>query len=438
VPAWEDVLGRMKESGQRVVDDGLTVGMVLGIVRGGERHVLTFGETELGSGKAPDAESIYEIGSVSKVFTGILLADAVARDLVSLEDEVEGLIGEDFKMRQFEDEPIQLWHLSTHTSGLPRMPANFRPANAADPYADYTIEQMYSALKRYRLRRAPGEKYAYSNLGVGLLGNLLVQANETEGGYGELLQSRISRPLGLEHTATVLTPWMKEHLVPGYDVDRNPAANWTLTSFAGAGGIRSNVNDMLTFAEACLHPDESQLAEALNLSMEIRYRDENGTSLGLGWHAASNGKTRWHNEQTGGYHTFFAIWPAGDVGVIMLSNSSSGLLDRWADSAVLLMMGREPHKLAYKKPIPVDPVECEQLVGEYKMGVMSKLTVSLRDGRMYAQMSFQSELRIYPLAPDQFFYRAVEAELIFQRDETGAVVGVHIEQGGTTTKGKRL
>jgi len=437
-PEWESVLERMTESGQQIVDDGLTVGMVLGIVRGGERHVLAFGETELGSGEAPDAESIYEIGSVSKVFTGIMLADAVTRDLVKLDDSVEELVGGDFELKQFEDQPIQLWHLSTHTSGLPRMPGNFHPANAEDPYADYSLEQMQEALTRYELRRAPGETYAYSNLGVGWLGNLLVQVNEQEDGYAGLLRQRIAEPLGLEHTSTELSPWMSEHLVPGYDADQNPKANWTLTAFAGAGGIRSNANDMLSFAEACLHPDEGPLAAALKLSMEIRHREDRGPRIGLGWHAASNEKTRWHNGQTGGYHTFFAIWPEGDVGVVLLSNTSNGLMDLWADSAVLLMMGREPHELSYKKPIPVDPVICEQVAGEYKMGLMSKLTVSLRDGRMYAQMSFQPELRIYPSETDRFFYRAVEAELVFKRDESGAVIGVEIEQGGATTKGKRL
>ena len=437
LPAWEGVLERLTQSGQRVVEDGLTVGMVIGIVRGGERQVLAFGETKLDSGKAPDAESIYEIGSVSKVFTGILLADAAVRDLVKLEDNVQGLIGGDFKFKQFEDKPIQLWHLSTHTSGLPRMPGNFRPANADDPYADYTLEQMYSALQGYKLRRAPGEMYAYSNLGVGLLGNLLVQANEQSGGYGGLLKQRIAGPLGLEHTRTELTPWMIEHLVPGYDVDQNPASNWTLTTFAGAGGIRSNVNDMLSFAEACLDPDAGPLADALKLSMEVRHRDRSGTRIGLGWHAASNEKTRWHNGQTGGYHTYFAIWPEGNVGVVMLSNTTSGLMDLWADGALLLMMGHEPRELTYKQPIAVDPLVCEELVGDYKMGLLSKLSVSLRAGRMYAQMTFQPELRIYPSGPDRFFYRAVEAELVFQRDESGAVVGVNIEQGGVTTKGER-
>ncbi len=435
-PALEDVLEATRAMARPLVEDGLTVGMVIGIVRGEETRVLSFGETTLGGGQAPDASSIYEIGSVSKVVTGILLADAVSREVVELDDTVKELVQDSFEMPSFEDHLIQLWHLSTHTSGLPRMPSNFAPADPEDPYADYTLEQMFTALERYQLRRAPGESYAYSNLAVGLLGNLLVGA-EGEASYSELLRKRITVPLGLTHTGIDLDPWMTEHLVPGYDVDRNPKPSWNLGAFAGAGGIRSNATDMLRFARACLHPEEGPLGDALELSMQTRHRDPGGVVMGLGWHVASGGATRWHNGQTGGYHTYFAIWPEGDVGIVLLANTTSGWVDRCADNVLLLMMGAEPRDLDYQKAIPVDRAACEELVGNYELGLMSTLAVTLRDGRMYAQMSFQPELRIYPSAPDRFFFRAVEAELVFQRDEEGAVTGVEIEQGGKTTVGKR-
>lgn len=435
-PAWEDVLEATREMASPLVEDGLTVGMVIGIVRGEETRVLALGETKLGSGQAPDADSIYEIGSVSKVFTGILLADAVTRGVVELDDTVKELVQDSFEMPSFGDQPIQLWHLSTHTSGLPRMPTNFVSADPEDPYADYTLKQMFTALERYKLRRAPGETYAYSNLAVGLLGNLLVGAEE-EASYSALLRKRITEPLSLTHTGIDLDPWMTEHLVPGYDVDQNPKQNWNLPTFDGAGGIRSNVTDMLRFARACLHPEGGPLEDTLKLSMQTRHRDPGGVVMGLGWHVASAGATRWHNGQTGGYHTYFAIWPEGDVGVVLLANTTSGFVDRCADNVLLLMMGHDPRGLGYQKAIPVDRAACEELVGDYKMGLMSTLKVTLREGRMFAQMSFQPELRIYPSAPDRFFYRSVEAELIFQRDGEGAVTGLEIEQGGKTRVGKR-
>ncbi|MFT7669009.1 MAG: D-alanyl-D-alanine-carboxypeptidase/D-alanyl-D-alanine-endopeptidase [Planctomycetota bacterium] len=434
---WDAVTKAATELLLPAVEDGLTVGLVVGIVRGSESRVLALGETRLGSGQGPDADSIYEIGSVSKVFTGLLLADAATRGIVELDDTVEDLLDGVVEVPTFADQPVQLWHLSTHTSGLPRMPSNMARANPEDPYADYTVKEMYDALEGCDLERAPGERYAYSNLAVGLLGNLLVREQDEAAGYAGLLRKRITTPLGLEHTAILLTPWMTEHLVPGYDVDQNPKQNWDLPAFAGAGGIRSNMSDMLRFADACLHPEPGPLAQAMELSMEIRHREAGGVVMGLGWHVGSNGSTRWHNGQTGGYHTYFALWPEGDVAVVLLSNTTSGLLDLFADNVLLLMMGRKPRELQYKKALPLDLEASEEYVGEYKLGPLARLTVTLNEKRMMAQMTFQSQIRIYPSGPDRFFYRAVEAELLFQRDESGAVVGVEILQGGRTTKGKR-
>jgi len=419
-----------------LVDDGITVGMVIGIVRGDELCVRGYGEVALGSGVLPDAQTIYEIGSISKVFTGLLLADAVTREVVALDDPVQGFYEDVFELTPFEDQPIELWHLSTHTSGLSRMPSNFRPEDPDDPYADYTHELMYAYLSKAKLRRAPGTKYAYSNLGAALLGNLIAREQELD--YESLLRTRIADPLGLKHTSIALTPWMQEHLAPGYDVDQTPKANWSLPTFAGAGGIRSNVHDMLRFASAALHPEGGPLAEAFPLSMEIRHREPQGATVALGWHAASQEATRLHNGQTGGYHSFLALWPEGDAAVVVLANTTSSLVDLCADSALLLMMGHEPHALEYPKAIDLDRDAAAELVGRYKLGIFASLTVTLEDTGLFAQVTAQPAVRIYPSAPDKFFYRAIEAEITFERDEAGAITGLSLLQNGAVTKGKRV
>ena len=434
-PDLDEVMAAVDKMAQPLVDDGLTVGMVIGIQRGEERRVRGYGEVTLGGGQTPDEETVYEIGSISKVFTGILLADAVTRDLVTLDDTVQQHYEEEFELPSFEDQPIRLWHLSTHSSGLPRMPSNFKPANPESPYADYTVELMYEGLERYKPRRAPGEKYAYSNLGVGLLGSLLAKVQESD--YPSILRTRITEPLGLEDTSIELSERMLEHLAPGYDVDRRKAPNWDMLAFTGAGGIRSNVRDMLRFGRACLHPEEGPLEEALNLSMLVRHREAKGVAIGLGWHASSAEATRWHNGQTGGYHAYFAIWPQSDVAVVLLSNTTSGLLDLCADNALVLLMGHTPREIPYPKPIELDREACAELVGEYNCGLFATLAISLEEGGLFAQMTFQPKLRLYQSAPDAFFYRAVEAQIAFERDEANKVVGLSITQGGVVTKGKR-
>ena len=435
-PSWDELLETIERMAPAVVEDGLTVGLVIGVLRGDESRIRGYGEVVQGSGQKPDELTVYEIGSVSKVFTGILLADAVTRGLVELQDTVQEHLGDVCDLPTFEEQPIRLWHLSTHTSGLPRMPSNFAPADPEDPYADYSLEAMHAALSKSELHQVPGTTYAYSNLAVALLGQLLAQVQDTD--YSSLLRTRITQPLGLEHTSVEWSDWMRAHAAQGYDMDGAPKKAWNLAQFEAAGGIRSDMRDMLRFARASLHPEGGPLEQAMKLSQEIRHRDASGVMLGLGWHAASGGATRWHNGQTGGFHSYLAIWPAGDAAVVLLSNTTAGHLDILADNVLLAMMGHAPREIPYRKPVALERAACEAYVGKYQVGILAQLSITLEQAGLFAQMSFQPKLRIYPGGEDTCFYRAVEAELHFLRDEQGAIDRLEIHQGGAVTKGVRV
>lgn len=157
-----------------LIKDGIAVGFMIGIVKDGQTQVIAYGETSKGSKVKPDADTVYEIGSISKVFTGILLADMVRKGIVKLDDPVQKYLPEGVKMPILDGKTITLEHLVTHTSGLPRMPDNFMPADPANPFADYSESQMYKFLEGHKLRRPPGQ-YEYSNYGMGLLGHFLAR-----------------------------------------------------------------------------------------------------------------------------------------------------------------------------------------------------------------------------------------------------------------------
>lgn len=179
---------------QQLIDDGLAVAMVVGVIQGNEILIRSYGETELGNGQLPDKNTVFEIGSVSKVFTSILLAVAVGRGVVALEDPLQEVIGDRFEVQQFKEQPIQLWHLAAHCSGLPRMPGNFLPKDPASPYADYSFEHLYAFLRVHQLRRAPGKQYEYSNLAVALLGHLQSQKALVPSKATILCSNRLSPP----------------------------------------------------------------------------------------------------------------------------------------------------------------------------------------------------------------------------------------------------
>jgi CubicO group peptidase (beta-lactamase class C family) len=300
------------------VDERKIVGLSIGVVRGDETHLAGFGNVAFDKG-APDADTVYEIGSISKVFTGILLAGMAADGKVRLDQPVAELLPDKTQVPRFGDRAITLADLSTHTSALPRMPDNFRPKDPRNPYADYSVAQMYDFLARCRLGRAPGTKYAYSNLGAGLLGHALARRAGKE--YEALLRERITKPLGMRSTVIVLTDDLRGRLAQGYSAMGLAAENWDIPTLAGAGGIRSTARDMVAWLRANF-TDNGAFAAA----RKVRFKGP--PALGLGWHVAPDGKTRWHNGQTGGYHSFAAVNVEKKTAVVVLSNTATHEVDR--------------------------------------------------------------------------------------------------------------
>src|SRR3954453_4186686 len=190
------------------------VGCVVGVFDGGSTQIHGYGEIHRGAGDKPTGDTIYEIGSMTKAFTGTLLADMVKRHLVKLDDPVQKYLPANVKLHVAENTPIKLVDLASQSSGLPRLPDNMNPKDPKNPYADYTSQRLFAFLKKYEISRAPG-KYEYSNLGMGLLGNLLARkAGKT---YEQLVVERICDPLEMSDTRIKLSAEQKKRLAPPYN-----------------------------------------------------------------------------------------------------------------------------------------------------------------------------------------------------------------------------
>jgi CubicO group peptidase (beta-lactamase class C family) len=305
--------------------------MVVGTVEpDGTTSIGAYGDA--GSGSKPlDADSVFEIGSITKAFTGILLAEMVDRGEVKLDDPVSKYLPATVRMPSRGGAQITLLDLTTQTSGLPRMPNNFKPRDPTNPYADYTPEQMFEFLSQYSLTREIGEQFEYSNLGVGLLGQAL--SRRAGKSYGELVAERILRPLGMTHTGVEFTPWMREHLARGHDQQLKPAANWDLPTFAGAGALRSTMGDMLVFAKANLGwapnqtPEVARLMKAIAASHERRKPTTMpDMSIAMNWIIRRVGDREivWHNGGTGGYRTWMGFDKSARTAAVVLTNSAIG------------------------------------------------------------------------------------------------------------------
>lgn len=305
-----------------------SVGIVVGIVDPDGTLVVGHGRLGPGDAATPDGRTVYEIGSITKVFTATLLAQAVRDKELGLHDPVQRYLPDSVRFRALGERPVSLYDLATHTSGLPRMPENFAPADSTNPYADYTVERLYAFLNDFRPTRAPGERAEYSNVGMGLLGHVLARHAETD--YESLVRERIAGPLGMDDTRVSLTGDMRSRLAHGHDATLRPVPNWDLTALAGAGALRSTTDDMLRFLAANLRLVDTPLAGDLRETQGPRERfGGEGRFVGLGWMIRKRyGRTiRWHNGGTGGYRTFVGFDPQQRRGVVVLSNAANSVDD---------------------------------------------------------------------------------------------------------------
>lgn len=227
LPAAEEVnLGAVVDKVVKpFLEQKKAVGLVVGVVRDGKTDVFGRGRVAPDSDRVPDGSTLYEIGSISKVFTSLALASMVSEGAVKLDDPVRTLLPGDWKVPRRDDREITLADLSTHTSGLPRVPAAviFRAIFNDDPYAAFDDRALRQFLSAHTLRRDPGSKFEYSNLGAGLLGYAL--ALKAGGDYEALIASKVTGPLGMTSTRVVPGVALEPRLAKGYKAGGVPASS---------------------------------------------------------------------------------------------------------------------------------------------------------------------------------------------------------------------
>jgi len=280
-------------------------------------------------GVALDGNTVFEIGSITKVFTAAILEDMVGGGEVGFEDPVAGLLPGHVMVPAEEGRQINLLDLATHRSGLPRMPSNFFPGDMENPYADYTVEQLYAFLSGHDLQRGIGAEWDYSNLGMGLLGHALsLKAGRT---YEWLVRDRILDPLGMGDTGIDLAPPVSAPSAQGHGTGGQPVQNWDFPTLTGAGALRSTAYDMLLFAAANLVGDGPEICTVLARTHEIRVPNiANNLSMALGWLVNQRFPDRsivWHNGGTGGFHSFIGLDETRRRAVVVLTNATQSIDD---------------------------------------------------------------------------------------------------------------
>ena len=394
---WAEFDAKLERLVRPALDAGRIDTLEIAVFTGSEVHELHFGSPV-------GLDTVFEVGSVSKAFTGILLADAVQRGELVLTDPLSKCVPGAPKWAK----KISLHQLATHTSGLPRLPVGFDGQPPDDPYRSWDSAKLLASLPQTQL--APAGTYAYSNLGPALLGLCLEGASGKP--YATLVQERISAPLGLQHTA-VDGPVA----IQGHGLGGNPVPVWTSAAFAPTGGVHASAGDLVKLLQAHLQP-QGPLAAPLASAIRVQHQGAE-TKLGLLWHVTDQGVV-WHNGETGGSHALVAFSPGRKAGIVVLGNTATELVDQIGFAGLQLSQGLQPEPLQLRPAVQLPNHLLAALAGTY-----GPAQVQHQHGGLWLKLPDQPAYRLWASSEDRFYLleapvevTLTQSKLVFEQTDT--------------------
>jgi CubicO group peptidase (beta-lactamase class C family) len=423
-------------------------GMVVGLIAPEGRRIVAYGTRSLTDPRTPDAQTVYEVGSITKVFTSLILSDMVQRGEITLTDPVSKYLPAAVHAPERNGKQITLQDLATHYSGLPRDLPNGDAASLAG---------LYRFLSTVELKRDIGSDYEYSNLGVALLGQAL--ANRANTDWETLVRTRILLPLGLQHTGINPTPEMSANFVPGHGYNYSGIHRVSpddLGPIDPAGALRSNTDDLLTFLAAFLGFTETSLTPAMDAMLSVQRSSPDG-KVALGWHL---GGTRncltpiickavgeeivQHGGGTPGYRAFAAFDPKARTGVVILANGGYGPGNLDLGMHLLDSRVRLASKGAFKlpplrKPIPLSPAALDAYTGRYRFPDGDIWTFRREGDHLVMSHPTEPDAELLAEAPRKFFFTVADATVEFKNFKQGKATELHWQAAGQKSQdAKRL
>lgn len=314
---------------QKAMFHSKAVGTSVAVLKEGKTYFYNYGEMKRGSKNLPTKTSLYEIGSITKTFTGTLLAKAVFEGKLRLEDPISKYLPKDVPELKRDGEPVRLVHLANHTSGLPQLPDDLiKNDDITNPYATYTKEQLFNFLKRAKVSTTPGSKHAYNNLAVSLIGIILEDIYKTS--FENMVQKFVATPAQMENTKQHLLPTDGVLKMQGYDASGKENSQWDFMAFTAAGSLRSSTKDLIEYAKYNLIPSALSEKEKkiLALAQTTTYNSE-GVELGLNWFKQNwgRGEVLMHGGATNTFVSILGINKKSGTAIVILANTVSSFDD---------------------------------------------------------------------------------------------------------------
>jgi D-alanyl-D-alanine-carboxypeptidase/D-alanyl-D-alanine-endopeptidase len=409
-PSSDAELQRLIEA--RVREQKWATGIVLGITRPGGRRVLSHGTMAADDRRPVDARTVFEIASLTKVFTALLMVDMERRRQIDMEAPVSACLPQGaVSIPERDGRKITFIDLATHTSGLPLRPPNLRSQTASDKYAGYTAEQMYAALSSHALDRDVGGRFEYSNWGYGLLGHALARCAHKD--YGPLIRQRITAPLGMNSTLMYPTPAMRKRMAVGHDSELVRVANAGHGVLDPAGSLYSTADDLMTFLELFLERRKSGVGAAAGKMLDTaRPTEDPQTQIALGWRISTHGDRRivWSNGRADGYRSYMGYDPQSRVGVVALANAATNM---GVDDIAQYVLDPTLQPVRAHPRVDLSVELLERCVGRYRFDDGKEMTITRVGGRLISQMTEQGPAPLYAAGESTFHPEDIEARIEF-------------------------
>ncbi|MFC1746393.1 serine hydrolase [Candidatus Riflebacteria bacterium] len=414
------------------IAEKLCSGVVIGIFENGATRFINVGHHSYENKKPVDERAFFAIGSVTKVFTALLLAKCIQADILTGREKLSYFYPGLKKSKDKRLCKITPLLLASHRSGLARLPSNMTPVDNLDPYAGYSPKQLLSYLMDCKLEMEPGKIYAYSNLGFGLLGYILSKQSKIS--YSELLLRDIFRPLEMSDAKPAYFKNSHDENIVSPVNQLYPAKHWSNGTLAGCYSIYLTPIDFMKFMQAQFEPPKI-LKKAINfLKSEWFPTPHKGMSIGIGWHCFDNkdNKIIWHNGSAGGFRSFLGFDDKKRKGVFILSNGTESV-----DSPALHLLNAKYPLPKIKKSIKLKPVILDKYTGIFETKTGFTFTIKRIKEHLWVKLKGQDFNPLWPESETFFFYRIVPATIQFMKDNKGNIDSIVFQQNGNKTIASR-
>lgn len=416
------------------------VGIVVAVTDPSGHRTIAYGARSLEDREPVSGRTVYDIGSLTKVFTALLLAQDVEQGHLKLNGPVRGCVAQPTGLlAPTGGREVTFADLATHTSGLPLRPDNLVSKDPENKYAGYTEEDLLAFLAKFQSQKPPGTAYEYSNVGYGLLGVALSRCNQRD--FASLLRTRITAPLGMSDTAIEPTADMREREAAGYDMDFRRAPHWDFGALAPAGSLRSTADDLIKFLDAALGLKPSALTPSFGgmTSVERKGGMLPATAIALGWNIYRHDgrEVVWKNGNVGGFRAFMGYETTSRTGVVALANMQTA--QGVDDIGLHILDPSYPVDLTTPRPhhiVKIDPIILDRYVGTYRFSATDSVTIQ-RDGDHLVIVQGTDRLPIAPEGNDRFYLKLADAELTFRAFVDGHATELVWTQNGADEIARR-